>query len=134
MLPNTLPLQVLKARKIMLASKVQIDREFQDDGLYAVTFYFRAGEIPYYVTLARDETEEPDEIYFEAEDQICSFKSKDIKYSISGSVVNFDLAGDVLNKFFWTNSEFLEITIQENTEEVEMCLKRIFEIGRRSDF
>ena len=114
------------------AGEIQIDRGYQDDGLYAITLYFDETDIPCYITLARDEYEEPDDIYFEAEDQIYSFKSKHIQYTLTSDVLTIDLARDSLNRFFWTSSESVEITCKEHADDLNACPQRIFEIGRNA--
>ena len=115
----------------MRAKKVQIDHDFQDDGLFAITFYFEEDVVPYYITLSRDELEDPDVIYFEAHDQIHSFKSKEIKYTFKDNIFSLDLTNDVVNFFYWNHKKKIEVIINEGMEDINICLQRIFDLGRK---
>lgn len=120
---------------MLTPTSIQIDKEFQDDGLFAITFYFEKDRIPYYITVCRDEYEEPDAVYVEAEDQIHSFKSSTIRYALCDAILTFDLSEDKENAFFWTRSKIVDIVLcQNDIHDVKICLERLFETGRQSGF
>ena len=116
---------------VLKTKSVQIDTELQDDGLYSITFYFGKSRNPYYMTLARDEYEEPDDIYFEAEDQIHGFKSREITYTLKNDILRIDLSADKSNNFFWTKDRVIEVELGSDIKEAGECLDRLFQIGRK---
>ena len=111
----------------MKVARAKIDEEFEDDGLFSVTFWMDHGQVPSYVSIARDEMEDPDSVYFEAEDQIHGFKTKGLSYSITGNEVTLDLSGDPTRAFFWDNSKLIRLDISNNDlASVSESLKKIF--------
>ncbi|MBO2009985.1 hypothetical protein [Hymenobacter negativus] len=118
----------------MQVDRTQIDTESEDDGLFSVTFWFDKSTVPGFVTIARDELEEPDVIYFEAEDQMHVFKTDKLAYLISGNSITFDLFNDLSNAFFWTTLRTFSLDVaSEDLADVTQCLERIFELGRKLD-
>ena len=109
--------------------KIQIDSEYEDDGLYSITFWFD-DDPPRYLSLARDEYEDPEYIYIEYIDQKYGFKTKDIKYDFKENNISIELLN---NNFKWNNKSILEFEISlKKVEDVKKTMNNIFNIGCKS--
>lgn len=106
--------------------KIQIDEDFEDDGLYSITFWFE-DDPPRYITLCRDELACPSSIYIEYTDQIYGFETRDIEYSFENGRLALKL---LVNSFRWNNSSDVEIYIPETEiDSVTSIMKKIFDLN-----
>jgi hypothetical protein len=106
--------------------RIQFDTDFADDGLYSITFWFQNSEVPSYVSLAKDEIEDPECSYIEAEDQKYGFKATDLSYTIIDDTLGLSFSADSDNRFFWNKSKYIEIEIPvHELKNVELCLAHI---------
>ncbi|ELY2739324.1 hypothetical protein NNQ28_16970 [Cronobacter dublinensis] len=111
----------------MKALKVLVDKDFEDDGLYAVTLWVDL-EPPRYISISRDVFEEPDVIYIEAQDQIYGKKTINLRYSISDLVLRLYFTQDADERFHWNNRQDVSISIdKENWDEMLPTLNNIFD-------
>ena len=109
----------------MKLHKIQIDEDFEDDGLCSITFWFE-DDPPRYITLCRDELACPSSIYIEYTDQIYGFKTRDIEYSFENGRLTLKL---LVNSFRWNNSSDIEIYIPEaEIDSVTFIMKKIFDL------
>jgi len=95
----------------MKPSRIQIDREFEDDGLYGVTFWFGEGNNPSYLSLARDQLEDPDHIYIEAEDQRYGFRVRSLAWSRRDNTIALQLDPATHHRFHWNGTSTCDITV-----------------------
>lgn len=110
----------------MKPTKIQFDTDFEEDGLFSITFWFDKYKIPSYLSIAKDEMEDPDFVYIEAEDQKFGFKSADLTYSINAYGIKLTFAKESNSYFYWDKSKEIEIEINENDlENVKRYLGRI---------
>lgn len=112
----------------MEALNVLVDKDFEDDGLYAVTLWVNL-DPPRYISISRDEFEDPDIIYIEAQDQIYGKKTTNLKYLLSGSILKLYFIPESTEVFHWNHSQEVSININESTKyEIHSTLKKIFDI------
>lgn len=105
--------------------KIQIDEDFEDDGLFSITFWVE-NDPPRYIALSRDELESPNSIYIEYIDQIYGFETRDIEYSFENGRLTLKL---LVNSFRWNHSSDLEIYIpEEEIDSVTFIMKKIFDL------
>jgi hypothetical protein len=117
----------------MKALKVLIDKDFEDDGLYAVTLWVDS-EPPRYISISRDAFEEPKFVYVEAQDQIYGKKTKNLKYSLYDSALDLYFLPDSEDCFHWNNSRKVSIEIDKGDRDaMQSTLKNIFLIDASSD-
>ncbi|MXN79374.1 hypothetical protein GR157_32195 [Burkholderia sp. 4701] len=112
----------------MKAVRVVVDKDFEDDGLYCVTLWVDS-DPPRYVSVSRDDLEEPDVIYVEAQDQIYGKKTTDLTYSVRGNVLNFSFDQDSEGCFHWDNGKEVSIEIDpQDLIKMQATLVKIFSI------
>jgi hypothetical protein len=113
----------------MKAEKVQVDVDFEDDGLFGITVWVDQTP-PHYVSVSRDAAEDPDLIYFEAEDQIHGFKTDALKVELIGNDFFVALNPECPLKFHWTADRSISIRInEEDLAEVRRVLGEIMKLG-----
>lgn len=109
----------------MKLHKIQIDEDFDDDGLCSITFWFE--DAPRYITLCRDELACPSSIYIEYTDQIYGFETRDIEYSFENGRLTLKL---LVNSFRWNNSSDVGIYIPEaEIDSVTSIMEKIFDLN-----
>ena len=107
----------------MKVLKTQFDDDFEDDGLYTITFWDDLNP-PNYISLARDNFDNPTMIYIELLDQKYGYETKDIQYSFNGNVLIFNL--DRCFEFL-DNKKVIEMEIDErDIQRIEKKLISIF--------
>lgn len=112
----------------MKATKIIVEKNFEDDGLYGVTLWVDR-EPPRYLSISRDEVEEPDVIYFEAQDQICGMKTAALEYSLVENKLILKFPASSAEKFHWDGSEEVSIGIgRDDYLAVRETLVNIFSI------
>jgi len=110
----------------MKPARIQLDTDFEEDGLYSITFWFQNSELPSYLSLARDEIEDPEFSYIEAEDQKYGFRANDLSFTINRENVGLSFSANSDNKFFWNESKYIEIEVPANElKKVERYLAHI---------
>lgn len=107
----------------MITREIQFDHEHEDDGLYTITFWLYE-DPPAYITLARDDHEDPHTIYFESLDQKYGFNSAEINYSLNGDTLFLYLPQ---NQATWDGEKTLSINIpKQKISDVAQKLIKIF--------
>ena len=115
----------------MKAVEVRVDAEFEDDGLFGVTLWVDSTP-PGYLSICRDELENPDAIYFEAEDQKYGFETELIDLLWRNSVLIIGRPKQAKWQFHWTSADSVEIEIPESdAQQVKRVVERIAELGRK---
>jgi len=109
--------------------EIEIDNEDSDDGVFSLLLQFNydVNVVPHYIVLGRDELEsdDPNSIYVETDDQIHGFHTKNIKYSINDNILSFLLLDE--HVFYWDSSREINIKIDENKiDEIKECLESMF--------
>ncbi|EPK7286484.1 hypothetical protein [Citrobacter farmeri] len=111
----------------MEALNVLVDKDFEDDGLYAVTLWVDL-EPPRYISVSRDVFEESEVIYIEVQDQIYGRKTTNLNYSISEFILRLYFSPDSKETFHWNDSQEVSIKINKNEMDVmHPTLKKIFD-------
>lgn len=115
------------------ATRVQRDTEFEDDGLFALTLWVEQSP-PHYISVSRDEADDPDLIYFEAEDQAYGFKTKSLNYRVEEGLLKLWLPASAPESFHWTADRLVAIEIpRSHLDEVTEVLPHIFNaVGTRT--
>ena len=100
-------------KTIYLPIDIDIDIEYTDEGVFSLLLQFNydVNVVPHYIVLGRDELEsdDPNSIYVETDDQIYGFHTKHINYSIYDNILTFLLLGE--NVFYWDNSKEINIKL-----------------------
>ncbi len=105
--------------------KIQYDDEFEDEGLYTITFWVDK-EPPRYISLARDEEESPSIIYVELFDQKYGYETKNVTYKFKENLLNLYLDKDFA---FLDNHHHIQIFINDaDMFKVKQKLELIFDV------
>lgn len=111
----------------MKALKILVDKDYEDDGLYAVTIWVDLESLRY-ISVSRDAFEEPDVIYIEAQDQIFGKKTTNLNYYISDFELKLYFSPDSDEVFHWSGGQEVSIKInKEDRDIMQQTLKIIFQ-------
>ena len=115
--------------KTYIPIHVEVDNEDSDDGFFSIGFVFNYDptQAPHNLGLCRDASENPDNIYFEPDDQIHGFNTQKARFSIDGSILELELLDQ--NVFYWDSSKIIRIAIPDDQiDDVKQCLISIFSL------
>lgn len=111
----------------MKALKILVDKDYEDDGLYAITIWVDFEPLRY-ISISRDVFEEPDVIYIEAQDQIFGRKTTSLNYSISDFELKLYFSPSSDEIFHWSKSREVSIEINKDDRDIiQQTLKSIFQ-------
>ena len=114
----------------MLAKNIQLDDEFEDEGLYTLTFWLE-NDPPRYLCLARDD-DEPDHIYIEMLDQKYGFETTitHTHYQLNNQFLTLYLDRELT---FFPHKKQLTIELKQDTiSAVTTKLRKIFAMANKS--
>ncbi|WP_227430526.1 hypothetical protein [Psychrobacter sp. I-STPA6b] len=116
---------------IYIKQTIQIEHDFEDESLYIITFWLENDPLRY-LCLARDYSENPNQIYIEFLDQIYGFETNKAKFLLENQIMHhsftlyLDRELDFLNLHFLNNDN--KITIQLDTCDLSAITKTLAKI------